>query len=42
VIAEGPSFANLLAESFDQIRRNAKGDVAIMSRMLDAFKPLPL
>jgi uncharacterized membrane protein len=40
VIAEGPSFANLLAESFDQIRRNAKGDVAIMSRMLDALQTI--
>jgi uncharacterized membrane protein len=40
VIAKGPSFANLLAESFDQIRRNAKGDVAIMSRMLDALQTI--
>jgi uncharacterized membrane protein len=40
VIAKGPSFESLLAESFDQIRRIAKGDVAIMSRMLDAFQTL--
>jgi uncharacterized membrane protein len=40
VIAKGPSFESLLAESFDQIRSNAKGDVAIMSRMLGAFQTL--
>jgi uncharacterized membrane protein len=40
VIAKSPSFESLLAESFDQIRRNAKGDVAIMSRMLGAFQTL--
>ena len=40
VIAKGPSFESLLAESFDQIRNSAKGDVVIMSRMLDAFQTL--
>ncbi|MCL7421289.1 MAG: DUF2254 domain-containing protein [Methylobacter sp.] len=40
VIAKGPSFESLLAETFDQIRSNAKGDVAIMSRMLGAFQTL--
>ncbi|MHB8899044.1 MAG: DUF2254 domain-containing protein [Thermoguttaceae bacterium] len=40
VIAKGPSFESLLAESFDQIRSSAKGDVAILSRMLDAFQTL--
>jgi uncharacterized membrane protein len=40
VIAKGPSFESLLAESFDQIRSIAKGDVAIMSRMLGAFQTL--
>lgn len=40
VIAKGPSFESLLAESFDQIRSNAKGDVAIMSRILGAFQTL--
>lgn len=42
VIAKCPSFKNLLAESFDQIRRNAKGDVAIMSRMLDALQTIAI
>lgn len=40
VIAKGPSFESLLAESFDQIRSNAKGNVAIMSRMLGAIQTL--
>jgi uncharacterized membrane protein len=40
VIAKGPSFESLLADSFDQIRSSAKGNVAIMSRMLDAFQTL--
>jgi uncharacterized membrane protein len=40
VIAIGPSFESLLAESFDQIRSFAKGDVVIMSRMLDAIQTL--
>jgi uncharacterized membrane protein len=40
VIAKGLSFESLLAESFDQIRRNAKGDVAVMSRMLDALQTI--
>ena len=40
VITKGPSFESMLAESFDQIRNNAKGNVAIISRMLDAFQTL--
>ncbi len=40
VIAKGPNFESLLAESFDQIRNSAKGDVAILSRMLNAFQIL--
>jgi uncharacterized membrane protein len=40
VIAKGPTFESLLAESFDQIRSSAKGDVVILSRMLDAFHTL--
>jgi uncharacterized membrane protein len=40
VFAKGPTFESLLAESFDQIRSNSKGDVAIMSRMLGAFQTL--
>lgn len=38
VIAKGPSFMSLLGESFDQIRSNAQGNVAIMSRMLGALE----
>jgi uncharacterized membrane protein len=40
VIAKGPSFESLLAESFDQIRRSAKGDVVILSRILGALQLL--
>ncbi len=40
VIAKGPSFESLLAESFDQIRGNAKGNVAIMSQILGALQTL--
>jgi uncharacterized membrane protein len=40
VIAKGPSFESLLAASFDQIRSNAKGDVAIMLRMLGALQTI--
>jgi len=40
VIAKSTSFESLLAESFDQIRSNAKGDVAVLSRMLDALHTL--
>lgn len=40
VIAKGPSFESLLAESFDQIRGYAKGDVATLLRLLDAFHTL--
>ncbi|MGB5107139.1 MAG: DUF2254 domain-containing protein [Candidatus Zixiibacteriota bacterium] len=40
VIAKVPSFESLLAESFDQIRSFAKGDVVIMSRMLDSIQTL--
>ncbi|TFG38973.1 MAG: DUF2254 domain-containing protein, partial [Syntrophobacterales bacterium] len=40
VIAKGPSFESLLAESFDQIRSSATGNVAIMLRMLDSFQTL--
>jgi uncharacterized membrane protein len=37
VICIVPHFENLLAESFDQIRRSAEGNVAIMARMLNAI-----
>ncbi|MEN6332003.1 MAG: DUF2254 domain-containing protein [Smithella sp.] len=40
VIAKGPSFESLLAEAFDQIRGNATGNVAIMSRMLGALQTI--
>ncbi len=38
VITIGPTFASLVAESFDQIRESAKGNVAIMLRMLGALQ----
>lgn len=37
VIARGPSFESFFAEAFDQIRQNARGNVAIMSRQLGAL-----
>jgi uncharacterized membrane protein len=37
VIAIGPTFASLVAESFDQIRGSAQGNLAIMLRMLGAL-----
>ena len=40
VIAKGSSFEGLLSESFDQIRNNANGNVAIILRMLDSFQTL--
>ncbi|MBN1866207.1 DUF2254 domain-containing protein [Candidatus Sumerlaeota bacterium] len=40
VIARGASFERLLAESFDQIRRIAQGDIVILSRLLDAIQTL--
>ncbi len=40
VIAKGPGFESLLAESFDQIRANAENNVAIMSRMIHALHTL--
>ena len=40
VMTIGPTFAGLLTESFDQIRSNAKGNLALMLRMLDAFQTL--
>ena len=40
IIAVGPTFASLVAESFDQIRGSAKGNVAIMLRMLGALQTI--
>lgn len=37
VITIGPTFASLAAESFDQIRSSAEGNVAILLRMLGAI-----
>ena len=39
-ITIGPTFASLVAESFDQIRDSAKGNVAIMLRMLEALQTI--
>ena len=38
VITVSPTFDHLLAVSFDQIRRSAEGNVAVMARMLSAFE----
>ena len=38
LIAVAPTFEDLLAGSFDQIRRNAEGNVAVMTRMLGALE----
>lgn len=40
IIAIGPTFASLLAESFDQIRGSANGNVAVMVRMMDAVETI--
>ena len=40
IIAIGPTFASLAAESFDQIRASAKGNVAVMLRLLDALETI--
>ena len=40
VITIGPDFASLVAESFDEIRGSASGNVAIMLRMLDALQTI--
>jgi uncharacterized membrane protein len=40
VIAIGPTFASLVAESFDQIRGNASGNVAILLRILNALEAI--
>ncbi len=40
VIAMAPTFEDLLAEAFDQIRRNAGGNVSIMARTLGALDML--
>lgn len=40
IITIGPTFASLVAASFDQIRESAKGNVAIMIRMLGALQTI--
>jgi uncharacterized membrane protein len=40
VITMGPTFASLVDESFDQIRESAKGNVAVMLRMLGALQTI--
>jgi len=40
VMARGPSFAGLVSESFDQIRQNAGGNVAVLLRMLGALEAI--
>ena len=40
IIAIGPTFANLVAESFDQIRGSAIGNLGIMLRMLGALQTI--
>jgi uncharacterized membrane protein len=40
VISVGQTFASLVAESFDQIRGSAEGNVAIMLRMLGALQTI--
>jgi uncharacterized membrane protein len=40
IITIGPTFASLVAESFDQIRGSAIGNVAIMLRMLGALQTI--
>ncbi|MFO7649736.1 MAG: DUF2254 domain-containing protein [bacterium] len=40
VITIGPTFASLVAESFDQIRGSATGNVAVMLRMLGALQTI--
>lgn len=40
VIARGPSFESLLADAFDQIRQNAEGNVAVLTRQLEALETI--
>jgi len=38
LITRGPTFADLLAEAFDQIRQNAEGNVAVLARLLQILE----
>lgn len=37
VVARGPTFGGLLGEAFDQIRQNAEGNVAVLTRLLEVL-----
>jgi len=38
VLARGPNFESLLADAFDQIRQNAPGNVAVLTRLLQSLE----
>jgi uncharacterized membrane protein len=40
VIARGPTFRGLLSDAFDQIRQNAEGNVAVLTRLLQILEIL--
>ncbi|ADJ29417.1 DUF2254 domain-containing protein [Nitrosococcus watsonii] len=40
LIARGPTFSQLLAEACDQIRQNAEGNVAVLTRLLQHLETL--
>ena len=40
VIARGPTFESMLAEAFDQIRQNAEGNVAVLTRLVEALETI--
>lgn len=40
IITKGPTFESLLTEAFEQIRQNAAGNVAVMSRILGAYQAI--
>ncbi len=40
VISIGQTFANLVAESFDEIRGSAAGNITVMARLLDALETI--
>ena len=40
LIARGPTFESLLAEACDQIRQNAKGNVAVLARQIEALETI--
>lgn len=40
LITQGPTFPGLLADAFDQIRQNAEGNVAVLTRLLQILEVL--